>query len=149
MNVLYVTLISIGAPVLIILCALLFVFPVTLDTKARQAWNDIPREIYAAHRQRLLGLRASYFWYASAVVGVISDVFTWLKWNTAQHLAHQTSFAIMVVILAYQLIWAVRILRARALLDARLVRFARYALLGTGTLLLLMTIGLAADFTSK
>jgi len=58
MNVVYVTLIAIAAPVAIIA---IFGLPSLLYTKGRDAWRNIPREIYAAHPQRLLGLKISRF----------------------------------------------------------------------------------------
>jgi len=127
MNVLEVTLLSIAAPLMIIL----FTVPLLLDVKGRQAWKNIPNEIYTSHRQQLLGIRPTYYWNAAALVSLVGEIFHWLKQENAQQIAQVVSFAIVAVILPYQLIWAVRILRSRAHLDARLVRFAHYAFWGS------------------
>ena len=131
MSVLYVMLISIGAPVLIILCALLIVVPLIMDTKARQAWKALPPGIYEAHRQRLFGLKPMIFWFAAAVIAESRDVFEWLKWNTTAQLAEYVSWVMIAVVLTYQFCWALRIVRSRLDLDIRLVRFARFALWGS------------------
>lgn len=140
MNVLNVTLIAIVAPLMIVL---VFGFPLILAVKGKEAWRNVPHEVYASHQQRLAGVRPIFIWITSALLSQIGRLFEWLNWQNAERIAERASLVVMVVVLVYHLVWATRIIRSRSNIDARLVRFARYALCGTAACLLAYAAGIA------
>jgi hypothetical protein len=145
MSVLNVTLLAIGAPLVILLMAV----PMILLIKGWGAWRDVPREIYDSHRQRLLGLQPTSFWMAAALIGQGGRIFEWFEWQSTRQITDDVSLAIIAVVLVYELLWAVRIVRSRVGIDVRLVRFARYALWGSAVYLLAVAACLAGNLMPK
>ncbi len=140
---------AIGVPLVIALVALPLLSFIKLEIKIWDVWRDIPREVYTSHRQQLFGLRPIRIWIASVVLSQISDVFKWLGWVRAGGIVAGASFAILILVLVYQLFWAARIIRSRAHLDIRLVRFAKYALCGYAACLLVLVAGLVENLAGK
>ena len=145
MSVLETTLIAIGAPLVIMLLCL----PMLLVLKGWKLWQEIPREVYASQRQRLLGFKPADFWFTSLILSQIGRFLEWLGWHTTGEIAQNVSLILLASVLIYQLFWAIRILRSRAYIDVRLVRFARYALWGSAVYILAATASLIGNFTTK
>ena len=145
MSVWETTLIAIGAPLFIALMC----FPIILVLKGWKSWRDIPREIYDSHRQQLLGFKPSDFWFASLILNQVGRFLAWLGWETSGEIAQDVSLILLAAVLVYQLFWTIRIIRFRAEIDARLVRFAHYALCGCTVYLLGVAASIAENLTPK
>lgn len=145
MSVLEVALIAIVAMVGVALMTL----PVIFFIKAKDAWQNIPREVYAPHQQRLAGIRPIYFWIAYAMLNQIGKAFEWLGWPLAERIAEDISLVVFAVVVIYYLIWATRIVRSRADIDTRLTHFARYVIWASALSLLVVGFCLVENFAGK
>lgn len=142
MTALYVTLLAIAVPLLIAV-------PIILLVKAFNAWRDIPREIYASQQQRLFGLKASTYWVASVIFNQLARFLEWSGWKNSADIAQDASLALLSAVLVYHFFWAMRIVRFRVNLDARLVRFAYYALFGSAFYICALADSVVETVTAK
>jgi hypothetical protein len=134
MNLLNASLIAIAA----MLGVIVLTFPVILALWGWEAWQVLPREIYAREPQRVLGLRPFYLWIAICILGLVEDVFGWLHWSVPYGVAVAAGVIVLTVLLVTHLVWGIRIVRRGAGVDGRLRRFARYALWGSASGILIV-----------
>lgn len=139
MSVLNATMAAIAAMLVVALLAL----PYIIALKAWNAWHELPREVYTRHRQQVFNLPPIYLWIACAVLAQISRFFEWLHWLVPERIAEAASLAIIATVLIFHLVWAFHIVRSRLDLDARLRRFARYALWSSAMGILLVAVSIA------
>lgn len=146
MNVLHVLLWAIGVPLAIAAATL----PAVLLFRGWEAWRAVPPEVYASHRQRLLGITPIWFWIIFAFLSqVIPDILERWVGHRAERIAENVTLAIVAPALIYHLFWAARIIRSRVPLDSRLVRFARYALWDSALCLAVIAAGISLNLIQK
>lgn len=119
----------------------LMTIPLIVAMKGWEAWQALPKEVYAQERQQIIGLRPITMWVGLALLAGFADISEWLYWPLTHAATQSLGFGIIGVILSFHLIWAIRLLRRRSNIDPRLSLFARYTAGGSAIALLLLIAG--------
>ncbi len=137
MSLIYITLLAIVAMAGVAAITV----PCIVGLLGWEAWQAIPGEVYARRPQRAGRIRPLQLWIAYGVIACIGRIFEWMHQKSLSQLAESVSWLVLGVVLIWHLYWAVGVIRHRDELDARLVTFAKYAIVGASTALAILLIG--------
>jgi hypothetical protein len=123
--------------------------PLIVGARGWEAWQAIPREVYASTPQRVGRLRPIHLWITAGAIGCVGRIIEWAHQGTLNTLTESVSYLILGAVLAWHVFWAGNILRHQRELDVRLVRFAKYAVCAASIALLILLVGGFESYSTK
>lgn len=121
-------------------------FPILAYVRGYRLWEAIPRDVYHRFPQRIGRLRPQHLWFAVVACSFLRDFLAWRHFSGGATVLKQLGDILIILVLLWQMVWAIRVLRRRLELDARLVRFAKFVLVCVSLLLALVFAGVWAEF---
>lgn len=121
-------------------------FPVLVYVRGYRLWEEVPRDVYQRFPQRIGRLRPQHLWFAVVACRLLCDLLAWRHFSGSATVLKQLSGILIILVFLWQMVWAIRVLRQRLELDARLVRFAKFVLVCVSLLLALVFAGGWAEF---
>lgn len=120
--------------------------PLLVYVRGTRLWEEIPRDVYKRFPQRIGRLRPLHVWFAIIAFSLLRDFLAWRHFSGSVPFLKALGGLLLILVLLWQMIWAVLVVRRRSELDARLVRFARFFLWCVSLPLALVICGFVSEY---
>jgi len=101
-----VTLLAITMMVLVAIMTL----PLIFGFRAWDAWQAIPRDVYARNRMTLFHLRSSVLWIAWCIINLLGRTCQWLQLPAFYTIIEPISIGFLGLLLTAHMVWSFRLI---------------------------------------